>query len=95
MVRCDRQLDRFYAHDPEAKGFGTYVVFWFGDKDPWKAPLAPNGQAAPASALEMQRMLIASLPDAMKSRIAVIVIERPDQRIRRLCRIGDKCRIYC
>jgi hypothetical protein len=26
------QLERFYAHDPEAKGFGVYCVFWFGGK---------------------------------------------------------------
>ncbi len=26
------QLERFYVHDPEAKGFGVYVVFWFGAK---------------------------------------------------------------
>ena len=26
------QLERFYAHDPEAKGYGVYCVFWFGDK---------------------------------------------------------------
>jgi hypothetical protein len=27
----DGQLERFYAHDPEALGFGIYLVFWFGD----------------------------------------------------------------
>jgi predicted NACHT family NTPase len=69
------QLDRFYVHDPEAKGFGIYVVFWFAAKDPWKAPPPPNGQTQPASALQMERMLIASLPDAMKGRVAVIVID--------------------
>ena len=68
------QLDRFYAHDPEAKGFGIYVVFWFGDEDARKVPAPPNGQKTPTSAPEMERMLVASLPDAMKSRIAVIVI---------------------
>ena len=26
----EQQLDRFYTHDPEAKGFGIYCVFWFG-----------------------------------------------------------------
>jgi predicted NACHT family NTPase len=69
------QLDRFYVHDPAAKGFGIYVVFWFGDQDSWKVPAPPNGQARPASAEEMQQMLVASLPDAMRSRIAVIVID--------------------
>lgn len=69
------QLDRFYAHDPEAKGFGIYVVFWFGDEDAWKTPLPPHGNERPKSALEMERMLVASLPDPMKHRIAVIVID--------------------
>jgi hypothetical protein len=31
---ADEQLERFYAHDSEAKGFGIYGVFWFGDKRP-------------------------------------------------------------
>jgi hypothetical protein len=26
----DDQLERFYAHDPEALGFGIFLVFWFG-----------------------------------------------------------------
>jgi hypothetical protein len=69
------QLDRFYVHDPEAKGFGIYLVVWFGDKDPWKAPLAPNAQAPPACSFDMERMLVASVPDVMKSRIAIIVID--------------------
>lgn len=43
----------FYVHDPEAKGFGIHVVVWFGDKDPWKGPMPPNGKARPAASLEM------------------------------------------
>ncbi len=69
------QLDRFYVHDPEAKGFGIYVVVWFGDTAPWRSPLPPTGQARPTSSLEMERLLVKSLPDAMKNRIAVIVVD--------------------
>jgi len=35
------QLERFYTHDPEAKGFGIYIVFWFGAKRPAEIP-APH-----------------------------------------------------
>ena len=35
----DGQLERFYAHDPEALGFGIYLVFWFGDARPASIPL--------------------------------------------------------
>jgi hypothetical protein len=69
------QLDRFYAHDPESKGFGIYVVFWFGEGDSWKIPSPPNGQERPKSAGEMERMLVAALPESMRARLAVIVID--------------------
>lgn len=69
------QLDRFYAHDPESKGFGIYVVFWFGEGDSWKIPPPPNGQERPTSAAEMEQMLVAALPEPMRARITVIVID--------------------
>lgn len=72
------QLDRFYAHDPESKGFGIYVVFWFGEGDSWKIPLPPNGQERPTSASQMEQMLVAVLPESMRARIAVIVIDVTD-----------------
>jgi hypothetical protein len=34
----DQQLERFYVHDPEAKGFGIYGVLWFGHKRPSPCP---------------------------------------------------------
>jgi hypothetical protein len=69
------QLERFYSHDPEAKGFGVYCVFWFGDKRPQAIPAPPNGPARPRSASEMEGMLKALTPENMRDRLAVIVVD--------------------
>jgi hypothetical protein len=69
------QLERFYAHDPDAKGFGVYCVFWFGDKRPYPIPAPPNGMSRPQSAAEMEQMLTGLVPPDMRQRLAVIVID--------------------
>lgn len=69
------QLERFYAHDPEAKGFGVYCVFWFGDKRPKKIPTPLNQMNPPQSAAEMETMLRGLVPEAMRDRLNVIVID--------------------
>ena len=69
------QLERFYAHDPEAKGFGVYCVLWFGDKRPRPIPAPPNGMARPRSASEMEGMLKALAPENVRNRLAVIVVD--------------------
>jgi hypothetical protein len=67
------QLERFYAHDPEAKGFGIYVVFWFGAKRPAEIPTPPNGVQRPRTAGQMEAMLQSMMPEDMRKRLAVIV----------------------
>jgi hypothetical protein len=76
----DGQLERFYAHDREALGFGVYLVFWFGDNRPSPIPLSPDGRPRPASAAEMEAMLRARLPADRATRTALIVIDvtKPD-----------------
>jgi predicted NACHT family NTPase len=69
------QLERFYAHDPDAKGFGVYCVFWFGDKRPYSIPAPPNGMTRPQSAAEMEQLLRDLVPPDMRQRLAVIVID--------------------
>jgi predicted NACHT family NTPase len=69
------QLERFYAHDPNAKGFGIYVVFWFGAKRPVDIPVPPGGRERPKTAAEMEALLLALLPDDMRKRLAVIVVD--------------------
>jgi predicted NACHT family NTPase len=71
----EQQLDRFYTHDPEAKGFGIYCVFWFGAKRPNEIPFPPNGMSRPQSAGEMEQMLKTSLASREQNRIAVVVID--------------------
>jgi predicted NACHT family NTPase len=69
------QLERFYTPDPEAKGFGVYGVFWFGAKRPSSIPAPPDGRSRPQTAAEMEQMLIDLIPQDMRKRIAVIVID--------------------
>jgi hypothetical protein len=72
---ADDQLERFYAHDPEAKGFGIYGVFWFGDKRPSRLPKHPKELELPRSAAELEQMLQERIPANRRSRIAVMVID--------------------
>ncbi len=72
---AEEQLERFYAHDPDANGFGVYVVFWFGDKRPSKIPPSPSALTTPTSPEEMERMLQAMVPTERKERIAVLVVD--------------------
>jgi predicted NACHT family NTPase len=69
------QLERYYAHDPEAKGFGVFCVFWFGDKRPSAIPAPPGGLFRPRSASEMEQMVRGLMPLDHRSRLAVIVID--------------------
>lgn len=76
----EQQLERFYVHDPEAKGFGIYCVFRFGDKrQPNTIPLPPKGLARPRSASEMEQMLKDLLLEDKKKKLAIIVIDTSGQ----------------
>ncbi len=71
----EEQLERFYVHDPDANGFGVYVVFWFGERRPTDIPAPPGGQARPTSPEAMERMLRELLPADRKERIAVLIVD--------------------
>jgi predicted NACHT family NTPase len=70
-----QQLERFYAHDPDAKGFGVYCVFWFGQRRPQDIPSPPNGLPRPQGANELEEMLRNLCPETMKRRIATVVLD--------------------
>jgi predicted NACHT family NTPase len=72
---ADQQLERFYAHDPEAKGFGIYGVLWFGGKRSSSIPRHPDGLRPPKSATELEQMLRERIPADRRNRIAVLVID--------------------
>jgi hypothetical protein len=72
---ADQQLERFYAHDPEAKGFGIYSVLWFGNKRTSPIPKHPGGLKAPESAADLERMLLDRIPVNRRNRLAVLVMD--------------------
>jgi hypothetical protein len=72
---ADEQLERFYAHDPEAKGFGIYGVLWFGSKRSSSIPRHPDKLSAPTSADDLEKMLRERIPAERRSRLAVLVVD--------------------
>jgi len=69
------QLERFYMRDPEAKGYGIYVVLWFGSKRTSKICLPPLSFTRPESASEMQEILQALIPGEKRDKIGVVVLD--------------------
>lgn len=74
------QLERFYAHDPESRGYGIYVAFWFGDDRPTPMPKPPAGLALPTSAQDLEDKLRATLSPEMVARLSVVVIDVSGKR---------------
>lgn len=72
---ASEQLHRLYSVDPEADGFGIYLVFWYGQKRKYAQPLPPNGKVRPASAKEMQLMLEDGLPSHLRASTKVLVMD--------------------
>jgi hypothetical protein len=70
---ASEQLDRFYVRDPEAKGFGIYVVFWFGTQ--WPTPALGGNRRRPRSADEMAAALTEALPADKRLRIACVTLD--------------------
>ena len=72
------QLIAKYTKDPGAKGYGIYLVFWFGYTDgcrptPWRGPL-------PSSAEDLEKLLYSTLSEEhFKIKIHVIDVARPDK----------------
>ncbi|VAW50155.1 hypothetical protein MNBD_GAMMA06-1706 [hydrothermal vent metagenome] len=65
------QLMAQYAQDPDALGFGVYLVFWFGTGD---VPLSPSGKK-PTTAEEMKNTLQSMMTDEEKRLIGLCVID--------------------
>ena len=65
------QLMAKYSSDPATRGYGIYLVFWFG-KDLTQAP--PEG-SIPPDADELRTRLEGTLSDAERRKISVVVID--------------------
>lgn len=65
------QLIRQYASDPDAGGYGIYLVFWFGPE--FTSPPPQGGR--PDSPAELKKRLEETLTDEQSRKIAVCVID--------------------
>lgn len=72
---AERQLDRFYTPDPQASRYGIYGVFWYGERRGSSIPAPPAGAPRPRSAADMQRHLDDLLPEPLRAKIAIVVID--------------------
>jgi hypothetical protein len=63
-----------YASDPGADGMGIYLVFWFGT-DVTPTPARPYGRTGPASAVDLEALLIADLEQDVADRTDVVVFD--------------------
>ena len=77
---CENQLDKLYTRDPQAKDYGIYLVFWFGDKRPRSMPKPPNSLPKPNTAQELENALHSLIKADDQNRLAIVVIDvtRPE-----------------
>ena len=66
------QLITKYSRDPGAKGYGIYLVFWFGDTK--KRP-TPGPNLTPQNAAELKSGLRDTLTEGEKGKISICVID--------------------
>lgn len=62
-----------YAADPDACGFGIYLVFWFGTE--FNAPKRSDGADSPDSVEALEAMLVDDLPLHLKDKLSVVVLD--------------------
>ena len=67
------QLIAKYTRDPGAKGFGIYLVFWFGDTPSCRP--TKRGDWRPKTASEVRQRLEESLSDCEKDLISICVVD--------------------
>ena len=65
------QLIDLYTRDPESRGRGIFLAFWFGGKG---MPTSPNGNK-PTTAAELEELLVELVPEDKKELISVCVID--------------------
>jgi hypothetical protein len=77
---CENQLDRLYTRDPQAQGYGIYLVFWFGNDRPQSMRRPPKPLSQPSNAQELENALRALIKSTDQDRLAVVVVDvtRPD-----------------
>lgn len=66
------QLVAKYGRETSSDGYGIFVVFWFTGQS---MPVPGDGGMRPKTPLELQQRLRATVPEALKNKIAVLVVD--------------------
>ncbi|ENM2492098.1 hypothetical protein AB6908_000510 [Serratia marcescens] len=69
------QLDKLYTINPDAAGYGIYLVFWFGSARPNTLTRLAKNMNQPANASAMENMLNETVPVEKRDRLSAIVID--------------------
>jgi hypothetical protein len=72
---CEHQLQRLYTRDPNAAGFGIYLVFWFGEELGGHMPSPPRGSIRPNNAEALEAALRLLIPSDKTHCLDVIVLD--------------------
>jgi len=72
---CESQLERLYTRDPEAEGYGIYVVFWFGNQRAGRLSVPPTGIDRPESANDLEIALRSVIPNDKRHYLEAIVFD--------------------
>lgn len=70
----NEQLDQLYTTNPDAAGYGIYLVFWFGASRPNAIP-RPAKDTPPVNATTMEDILNEAVPMVKRDRLSAIVID--------------------
>ncbi|WP_020484752.1 NACHT domain-containing protein [Methylomonas sp. MK1] len=76
---CANQLDTLYTRDPQASGYGIYLVFWFDEKPTKRMPTPPEPIQKPETAQELEDALrsLITIDDRHRLDVVVIDVTRP------------------
>ncbi|WFW76136.1 hypothetical protein NFJ83_14805 [Citrobacter braakii] len=69
------QLDKLYTKNPDAAGYGIYLVFWFGSARPNTLPRLSKNILQPENASTMENMLNETVPFEKRDRLSAKVID--------------------
>lgn len=71
----NEQLNRLYTTNPDAAGYGIYLVFWFGASRPKAIPRPAKNTPPPVSARTMADILNEAMPIGKRDRLSAVVID--------------------
>lgn len=71
----ENQLEQLYVRDPDAAGYGIYLVLWYGESRTRAMASPPKHLAAPKTAAELEHSLRTLISPADRHRLQVVVVD--------------------